>query len=449
MKTESMMNRSDMIRTSFPIVGLTAILALFLAPSPSVAHEPDVGIEQTVSSRAEIPAARIAEARNILVELTDLLHSIGAQRGVTRTMTSAKEAREAIVRMTDEDLAIYADEMSQIEQLVVALRSVETLVELSTMRTKVISRLAQSHPEAAGSLPPGGYSTGPLGCGNTRTATGIVRGVLIALQIGRGVDSALDRACSQTVAGFNTNAVCIVSALILLGLETAYDQLDFCVADIDSAEIVGTYDRMFHIHEHLDSMRTGSFSEGSSSSSLSFNKELIIGARDLIIAEILATGAAVITAIEDFATKIQLMIQVGFDEQNLVLRKWRLDSLTLWIEADLGRQTDSDRIAQFQLPEAIVCDLPDIPCASIERVIKIVLETISTMEAAGQPTYGAQDVFEQGQVEYNAGNYKTAYGLFVQAYLLATDLQDEQSGSTSRGGGTVGSDRGRSSATRR
>ncbi|MCH7544233.1 MAG: hypothetical protein IIB65_11420, partial [Proteobacteria bacterium] len=324
MKTEPMMNRSHMMRTPFRIAGLPVILSLLLAPLVSVAHELDRRTEQTASSRADLPAARIAEIRDILFDLTDILYAIGAHREITRTMTSATQAHEALTGLTDEELALYADVMPQIQQLVVAVRNAETLVQLSVMDMEVSSRLAQAYPSAASSFPGEPFYSDE--CGDSRTATGTVRGLLIALQIGRGVHAALDRACGQVIVGFNAMLACIPADLILFGLETAYEQIAFCIEDIDSAEILTVYKRVGHLHTHLDSARSGVFTEGANSSSLWFNKTLIAGARDAIRTEILATGAAVVAAIEKFRDNILKMIEVMFAQQNLVLRAWRLDS---------------------------------------------------------------------------------------------------------------------------
>ena len=74
---------------------------------------------------------------------------------------------------------------------------------------------------------------------------------LIGLQIAEAIADGLRRACDQLVCGFNGAAACIISDGIWLGVKFVFEQRVFCIADIDSAEIEGSYERTEHIHADL------------------------------------------------------------------------------------------------------------------------------------------------------------------------------------------------------
>lgn len=432
------MNRLQVMKPFVAKLRLALIPWLLAAPAAGLAEEQEPNTEIVVSSRATLSSAQAAEVRADLSEIMDTLYSIGANRNITGTMRAATEAHDVLSRMTEDDLALYADMMPQLEELRRAFEEVDALAVLAPIDPNSFFRrdVGDDGPAAStpAALPDAPYSTGALSCGDTRESTDVVRGVLIALEVARAVWIAADQACGQVVAGFNASVACIAADLILFGIETAYEQLDFCVADIDSAEIFGIYDRLEHIHLDLTDAQSGVYTEPDSGSSALHNKNLIASSRDNIITEIDGAGNAITQAIMKANDKIQAAVQAAFDQQNLEIRAWRISALRIWIQADLGRETGSDRLAQLQLPASIVCDPVDVVCGSVERVNKIVAETIGQMEAAGQPTNGAQEVFEQGVLEYNAGNFKAAYARYAEAYRLASAVDVAESNRPGRGG---------------
>jgi hypothetical protein len=88
------------------------------------------------------------------------------------------------------------------------------------------------------------------------------------------------------------------------------------------------------------------------------------------------------------------------------------------IEADLAVTTTPD--SAFVLPT----DDPDLPPGFIDAPVigvkDIVNETIEKMESTGQcGCTSAKSYYNQAVTAMDAGNYKTAYKLFRQAYVLA------------------------------
>lgn len=77
-------------------------------------------------------------------------------------------------------------------------------------------------------------------------------GLFLASEIIR--EAAL-RACQQVVPpGVNTSSGCLVSDAIFFVAKGIWEHVQLCEANIDAAEIEGTYDRVGHIHTDIETL---------------------------------------------------------------------------------------------------------------------------------------------------------------------------------------------------
>ena len=227
------MNRLQMMKPLVVKLRLALIPWLLAAPAAGLAHERHPDTEIVVSSRAVLSSSEAAELRENLAHIIDIVYSIGSPRHNARMTRIATQGHEALARMTDDELALYAPSMQQIEELRRVLEEADALFGFARLDPDLMTRLDDDDDGPLMSvLPNAGYSTT---CPSPRIDTFDARALLIALEVGRGIWVVLDRACTTVIAGFNGTVACIVADVILFGLETAYDLIAFCVADIDSA----------------------------------------------------------------------------------------------------------------------------------------------------------------------------------------------------------------------
>lgn len=292
-------------------------------------------------------------------------------------------------------------------------------------------------------LAEGGYSTQ---CGDNRISPGGLLATIIVRQVVELAAAVAGRACEQTILGFDGSTVCLVTDALFLAAVVAEEHVFFCEDDVNSAEICGSYKRLDDIHTALTSARTGTFTETSFYSSIKTNEAQINRARDQILKELNTGLAAVENEIMDLLDKVRMAINMHFAEQNEELRAWREYIVRLWIEKDLGREMDQHRMGSFELPIAIACANagPTVPCAGIEDVLEVVLETIDRMVASGQTTDGAAELADMCSQEIANMNWKIAYSLCKQAYRSATDTGLDVV-TTARGGPGRGDTGGRRS----
>ena len=97
-------------------------------------------------------------------------------------------------------------------------------------------------------------------CGSDRPDPIAVKAAEVALDAAKGIWSAADRGCEQTVVvlgeGGNTSLVCIIADAALFVAETALDTVKGCRETINTQEIEGSYDRLGHLHTDLEQAAT-------------------------------------------------------------------------------------------------------------------------------------------------------------------------------------------------
>lgn len=405
-------------------------LLLVLCPCVAVGDDRDGAHEGTPVAPYYVAPSEAAVIRADLSQIIATLDAITAQYGLGELSERSAAAHVALANVPDEHLGVYVDAMPKIQHL----REVLDEVEFSTRRRELQSseRSGESQPGAASGLPNAVYNSGK--CAPPREDTATIRGYLIALDVARAVWTALDRVCQLNFTTvlppppLNSNAMvaCIPADIVLIAAETLVEIPFFCTDDIDGVEVLGSYHRFAHIHTDLNDFRSGSYTEASSSSSLLTNKNLIISAREAVLAAWATFLAEVLGAIHDMDKKLQSQLITEFEMQNAGYERWRNLSTTFWAQSDLGVVNDVARMGSFQLPGTFGGPLPsqfDGSAADLDKIKTIVGDVIDAMKTTGQEVFEAPGLKVKGDHEFALGNYKQAYDHYVAAYREATRIE--------------------------
>jgi tetratricopeptide (TPR) repeat protein len=168
------------------------------------------------------------------------------------------------------------------------------------------------------------------------------------------------------VGGGNLSAFGAIPERIALVTRLIKANVDICEADINGAEIRGSYDRLEYVHFELDTVQTN------------------------------------VKTVEE-----------KLDGHIRAFNEWTRFSLRTRIEINLAGHGDHPHpIALFQLPEQYG--------GYLELARDIVSETIETMKSAGEKIYDAEKEFMHGEVQFDANHYKEAYEYYAKAYRAAT-----------------------------
>lgn len=353
-------------------------------------------------------AVRAEAIRSDYIEIMAALGEIGRARRLADVQWASARGQEVIITLSNEELLAFGDVMPDLEVL---------RTQVQRAAADMLSREVHwpddgtSEARTPGSFPTAGYSSE---CPSPRPDTGDAQAVMFIVQAAKAVWAAADRACEQLVVGFNVSLACIPADLLIYAEIAILEHVFFCADDINSAEILANFQRAAHIHDDMTDAQEDDFVEADNATSLRHNKDLIVAARDLIIATIQHGKMKMLDAIAAMDLKMQELIRAEFKAQNAQLEAFREYSLRTWIEADLG--SEDDRVASFQLPP--------IFGGRLGLVSDVVHDTIDNMTAAAQGKQNAIDLVDQADKEVLFGNYKLAYDLYAQAYRQATLIKE-------------------------
>lgn len=405
-----------------PMIGA----AVALIVSASVAFGQDfVGPTQL-----ELADGEPAQIRTRILEILAATEFIAKRQGAQDAVATAAFARDAFSEMADAELDIYAGQLPALTRLAGILDLLANEYGGSEWGSSATRGTRASGPSAASNIATDFSKADAVyssQCPSPRRSSSSMKGFLTGLQVAEGIADGLRRACDQLVCGFNGAAACLISDGVWLGVKIVFEQRAFCLDDIDSAEILGSFDRTEHIHADLDLARA----------EILANKNLIIAARVTILQKIQKGIKLIIAAIDAMGQDIVALLNAEFDCQNAELLAWRNTSVRTLIEEDLGRGVNVDRIASFQLPASIVCAgaIDDVPCGSLETVEAVVKDIIAGMKDAGLDTFDAQSFLQKGRHAFSLQDYKVAYQYFTTAYRLATGLEPPPLGACCRADG--------------
>lgn len=179
-----------------------------------------------------------------LLDIVDTYEAIGVGAGVKGIEDAALDATVSVLSVPESDLvpltAAILDWSKAAQDLALMLQTGGT--ELYPVAVK-----------SAG-LPNAPYSF----CGSERVSTEIVIATHAAYLVAELAREALLRACQQVVVilgeGGSVSAGCIATDVTFYLIKEVYDAFAICQADVDSAEIKGSYERAGHIHSDIEAL---------------------------------------------------------------------------------------------------------------------------------------------------------------------------------------------------
>jgi len=152
------------------------------------------------------------------------------------------------LELTDENIASFMAAGADLKPLLDAL---------DDLSQKIIVKYKGGKLLGSSGFPNAGYSGL---CGSERNDTTIVFAAQVALQAAELVWSAASRGCDEVIVvcpapgGGNTSLVCIAADAVLFAAKAVLDDFKFCDEDVDSAEIEGSYERLAHLHNDINTL---------------------------------------------------------------------------------------------------------------------------------------------------------------------------------------------------
>lgn len=197
-----------------------------------------------LSERERMSRAESEMLRSDFLGICDLYEELGVLTGNDVLLMVADNARGEFEYMSWEELSIFGDAREPVADLR------DALIELNAM---AFSQAAGGGGESGGPLTPGFPDADywPL-YGSERNNPDAMFWARLGLKTAQGLWSGLSRLCGQTIAGFNTNVVCIPVDWVLFGAEEVFAQFCEKDSDIDSAEIEASYERLGHLHVDIE-----------------------------------------------------------------------------------------------------------------------------------------------------------------------------------------------------
>lgn len=209
----------------------------------------DVAAMTDIEVLARVSPPDVLAFRENLQEVLATQREIIALTGQRGLLESVDQRLAAIARVSDADMArlmLMGVDFTPLREAVSRLD-----LQIQQSRADFLAQAAKIAP-ASDTLPNAGYSF----CGSNRQAADGMFAGQVVLDVAKGVWSVASRGCDQVavVAGFgaNTSLVCIIVDTVLYVAEAVMEGIKFCDADIDSAEIEGSYERLGHVHEDLE-----------------------------------------------------------------------------------------------------------------------------------------------------------------------------------------------------
>jgi hypothetical protein len=326
------------------------------------------------------------------------LGRVAAARGDTVTEAQAREGRDAMKSLTDQQLAeIYS--RTRVPDLSVAATASRFLVRQTDALAKkdaggdFVQLLAAGFPDPVAI---------PAGCNGVDISADTRYALLITKEVTSSILAAAAFVCNTSILGVNTSLACVpfsIAASIAIGL---FDTATFCAGEVTANQIDANFNRLDHIHNDLTSGITTVVNNSNA------NTATIISNANTNTTTIVTndnTNAATIVANDNSNTAAIL--------NNATANKNELRDLVLrtQIEADLS-MADSAAVVALYL-------LPNTHGGYLDLVMAIVTETIADIRAAGGRVSNAQSALTEANTAKAAGDFKTAYRLYRKAYKAA------------------------------
>ena len=236
-------------RVSF--LAIAALFCLFFCVHTEAAQL-TVATDESTPIRPQLSAGDMESCRSELVVIMEDYALLADRMADKTTRGIANEAINRLTQLSSKDLSLLNEGCSAVPKWHALIQSALD----SAMSSLSSSAPTQSRPGVGPlSSPFPGADYSQL-CGSERPLPGVIYGVLLAKEAAEGVWVGLDRVCQEVVVvageGGNGSVVCFPADLVRLAAEAALEGVQFCLDDVNAAEINGTYLREGHIHTDLE-----------------------------------------------------------------------------------------------------------------------------------------------------------------------------------------------------
>jgi hypothetical protein len=326
------------------------------------------------------------------------LERLAAARGDTVTEAQAREGRDAMKSLTDQQLAeIYS--RTRVPDLSVAATASRFLVRQTDALAKrdasgdFVQLLSAGFPDPVAI---------PAGCNGVDISADTRYALLITKEVTNSILAAAAFVCNTSILGVNTSLACVpfsIAASIANGL---FDTATFCAGEVTANQIDANFNRLDHIHNDLTSGITTVVSNSNANTASIINNA---NANTTAIVTNDNTNTTAIVANDNTNTATILT--------NANANKNELRDLILrtQIEADLSMADSAAVVALYELPNA--------HGGYLDLVMAIVTETIADVQTAGGKVRNAQSALTEANTAKAAGDFKSAYRLYRKAYKAA------------------------------
>jgi hypothetical protein len=194
---------------------------------------------------ARFDAAAVHEFRRTLEDIIDMHSDVVAASGASELAAATARRKKVVRELGDADVARLMATGVDLSELRAQTAGLHELVFRGEPASQLVGTNSTGFPSAPYSF-----------CGVTRRSTTGMLVAQITLEAAQNVWSIASRACDQVVvaAGFggNGSAACIIVDEVLFAAQTTYNAFVYCDANIDSAEILGSYNRLEHLHGDVE-----------------------------------------------------------------------------------------------------------------------------------------------------------------------------------------------------
>lgn len=234
--------------------------------------------------------------------------------------------------------------------------------------------------------------------------------------IGEAARDTARRLCDQIVvvlgAGANVALVCIATDILFLVVEGIKDNELLCSANVEAAEVTGTYNRLEHLHDDLAQAEAALTARIDTAES---NLTAEIDVNEVLLADLDGDLVAHDLNLSSRADQIDGEL----DAQAQFLRDFQAEVLRLEIEAQLASR-DQGIPARFMLPQALG--------GLLEEVRQVVATAIANTLAAGERVLNAEDFFAEADARLAEGAFEDAYEGYGRAYRQAVQVSGRAGG---------------------
>jgi hypothetical protein len=234
-------------------LGVTMCVAvLFGVLSGAATAAAQVGLPGMESADPAGPTPAVVDPETCRTDLVAVMQDYAQIADLAKDDSIRAIAGAAITRLgqlSSQDLARLAGNCAGVEQWHAAIQR--------ALQTATTQKPAPAPALLTSAFPEAEYSSI---CGSVRPDPGVIYGVMLARDAAEGFWAGLDRACNETVVvageGGNTSLACVAADLTRLAAEAALEALQFCLDDVNAAEIGASYLREDYVHLQVEEVDT-------------------------------------------------------------------------------------------------------------------------------------------------------------------------------------------------